>query len=61
MEIKDLGWANGWGKTPDIVKDCRDSREKGEDHDMQGHSGGRCVSVTTCNTCGYTYRIDSSD
>ncbi len=56
-EVKDLGFANGWGKnTPEIVKEC----------DKQGHRGwsrkvGNCLTEFGCGICAYKYLVDSSD
>ena len=59
--MKDLGWANGWKETPEIVTKCREARKNGEKHEMEGGKGPwSCTSVTTCKTCGYTYMVDSS-
>jgi len=30
-------------------------------HHYTGRSAGRCYTVYTCNHCGYSYDIDSSD
>ena len=60
-KIQDLGWANGWQGTPDIVTQCRAARESGEKHEMAGGAGPwHCTHVTTCLTCGYTFKVDSS-
>ena len=55
-ETEDLGWANGWGETPEVVKKCREA----------GHSPveiglGSCVHQVTCDKCKITYRYDSGD
>jgi hypothetical protein len=55
-EIVDLGYANGWGETPEIVKKCWE-----QDHEREGGNIGRCLSETICRICGYKYKIDSSD
>lgn len=54
--MKDLGYANGWKDTPEIVKECK---EKG--HEREWRSVGRSVGEYTCKICGYTFRVDSSD
>lgn len=53
-EIKYLGWANGWGnETPEIVLKCT--------HRQKVEQTGRCEHRHTCEICGYTYMVDSSD
>lgn len=61
VELIDLDWANGWTNTPEIVKKCIDARDSGEKHDLGGRTIGRCTNECWCNTCGYIYRVDSSD
>lgn len=52
-EIQGLGWANGWTETPEIVKNCT--------HKQIVEQTGRCEHRHTCEICGYTYMVDSSD
>jgi hypothetical protein len=54
--IKNLGWANGWPETPEIVKECEKlgHQTTGRDSYMN------CVTIRICETCGYEYKIDSS-
>lgn len=53
-EIKYLGWANGWGDDyPEIVAKCT--------HRQKVETTGRCEHRHTCEICGYTYMVDSSD
>jgi len=52
-EIKGLGWANGWTEIPEIVKNCT--------HKQKVEQTGRCEHRHTCEICGYTYMVDSSD
>ena len=60
--MTDLGWANSWDKTPDIVERCRESRKRGEKHEYtDGDGPWRCTHLVTCKTCGYTYHYDSGD
>lgn len=60
--MKNLGYENGWGSsTPQIVLDCRKAIAAGEKHDKETVETGRCLSQTTCKTCGYTYSTDSGD
>jgi len=54
--MQDLGYVNGWEKTPDIVHECRE----------KGHLGyrktvGNCLREIGCEICAYKYLIDSSD
>jgi len=58
QEMMDLDYVNGWKETPKIVKTCN---EKGHVKKFKPHSMFRCVTVVTCEVCGYTYKIDSSD
>ncbi len=60
-EIIDLGYMNGWAKEPEIYKQCLQARKDGEEHNITGKTIHRCVTRTTCLTCGYTYCIDSGD
>ena len=56
--MTDLGYANGWKETPEIVKNCRP-------HPTQ-HPGyyvklvGNCLTEYGCTECGYKYLVDSS-
>ncbi len=50
---RDLGYANGWGDTPEIVKNCP--------HRRYELPLGSCVTQVSCPICGFTYRVDSSD
>lgn len=58
--MKDLGYANGWIETPEIVKKCR---EQNNDFKHIGYRRaiGRCLNEYGCERCGYKYLIDSSD
>ena len=49
----DLGTANGWEETPEIVKACT--------HDTEEKTISNCLHVITCKVCGYTYMVDSGD
>ncbi len=53
-EIKDLGYANGWKETPEIVKECR------EKHKQRSRTIGNCLHEYYCDKCGYVYKVDSS-
>jgi len=60
--VKDLGWANGWSKNPDMLTACREARKNGEKHDVKETPGPwTCTHRVTCETCGYTYMYDSGD
>jgi hypothetical protein len=59
--MKDLGYANGWTETPEEVKKCRDGHNKGEEHAGYSKTIGRCLTEYRCSTCGYSYKVDSSD
>ena len=53
--IKNLGYCNGWGETPEIVKKCRELQ-----HKRSGVKVGNCLNTTVCEICGYSYKTDSS-
>lgn len=55
-ESGDLGYANGWTKTPAIVKKCE---ELG--HKQSTRNVGKSVTEVSCGICGYKYEVDSSD
>lgn len=59
--MADLGWQNGWTKIPAIVEACRVGRKAGEKHDFISISARNCQHTVTCNTCNYSYKIDSGD
>ena len=53
--IQSLGYANSWGdNVPDIVKNCKHIKKYNE-------TIKRNVTSVTCEICGYTYKVDSSD
>ncbi len=56
--MRDLGYANGWGKgkTPEIVKSCNDQNHRGFSENV-----GRCLNKYGCKICDYFYLVDSSD
>ena len=54
--MEDLGYANGWDKTPEIIKECE---QKG--HREEVRNVGRCLTEYSCAICGYKYTIDSGD
>lgn len=54
--MKDLGFANGWKNTPEIVKVCK---ELG--HIQYEYNAGRCLHEYGCGACKYKYFVDSSD
>lgn len=55
-KLKYLGYANGWDKTPDIVKEAW---EKG--YEEIPETTGRCETTYYCPEGGYYYKVDSSD
>ena len=54
--MKYLGYANGWAKTPECVKEAE---KKG--YKITEKSVGRCVTEVTCDEGGWYYKVDSSD
>ena len=55
-ELKDFGWANGWGgNTPALVEECRSKNHVRESKDI-----GLCAHEVWCRQCGYKYKYDSS-
>jgi len=53
--IQSLGYANSWGdNVPDIVKNCKHTKKHNKTIE-------RNVTSVTCEICGYTYKVDSSD
>lgn len=54
--MTDLGYANGWGEAPEIVKQC-----KKEGHYVKSENLGNCLNMYTCEICKYKYKVDSSD
>ena len=59
--IKDLGWANGWYKTPDIVKKCRELGHHRIDRSDAPGVPYKCFNHTVrCDICGYFFKYDSS-
>ena len=58
--MEDLGWANNWRETPEIVKKCRALKHSRTDKDVGPPHRG-LEHVVTCEICGYVYRYDSSD
>lgn len=53
---KDLGYANGWEDTPEIVEQC-----EAEGHSQYKQGVGRCLMEYGCWICDYKYLVDSSD
>lgn len=53
--MDDLGWANGWDETPEIVKKCKEEKHKV----IRDDSGNFCHLIK-CYICGYFYYYDSS-
>lgn len=57
--VLDLGWANGWNETPEIVEQCWQKNHplNKYNHDRTQH--GYDTEVR-CDICGYVYHFDSS-
>ena len=55
-EIQDLGYANGWGETKEIVDICESLKHKKEIIRI-----GQCLTQYICRECGYSYKVDSTD
>lgn len=53
-KIINLGYANGWKETPELVANCDHNPRYEKDYAFS------CVTHVTCDECGYTYKIDSS-
>ena len=51
----DYGYANGWGKDPLLIKEC-----KAKNHKRNDRSLGHFDNIVWCETCGYQYKYDSS-
>ena len=52
----DLGTANGWIETPDLIKHCVEKK-----HSPKQTGVGKCLTEVKCGICMYKYLIDSSD
>ena len=60
-KVQDLGWANGWKETPEIVKKCRKMGHNRVDVSDAPGVAYSCFNHTVrCDTCGYVYKYDSS-
>jgi len=51
-EYTELGYANMWLETPEIVANCK--------HQRQEKELGRCKREMSCPICRYKYKVDSS-
>lgn len=51
-----LGYANNWGTEPKVVVECKEAG-----HRTESLSRGQCDTEYRCPTCGYWFRVDSSD
>lgn len=60
-ELTDLGWANDWKETPEIVLKCREAGHPQTLIASAYHDYTRCLHRYECRECGYTYREDSGD
>lgn len=54
-KVRDLGWANGWKATPEVVSKCLEADHKTIDREVR-----LCDHEIRCDICGYRYRMDSS-
>ena len=54
--IKDLGCLNGFRVIPEEMKACQDQH-----HVLKETNIGRCYNRYTCEICGISYTVDSSD
>lgn len=52
---QDLGYANGWGDTPEIVQKCNQLGHKQYEKPV-----GRYLHECGCGACHYFYLVDSS-
>ena len=59
MSTLDLGCANGWRETPQMVKLCQRSSHVQTDVNPTAPQSG--IHVVRCEQCGYTYTYDTSD
>lgn len=59
-ELKDLGWANDWVSTPEIVVKCWEMKHEELGGTTSHHDYSRCIHSYECKVCGYRYREDSS-
>ena len=59
-KVINLGWANGWKETPEIVKKCHALGHRPIDIDRGPPFRGLDHEVR-CDICGYVYHVDSSD
>lgn len=57
--MKDLGWANGWGKLDPMVVRCNQLGHN--QHEVPCPSGRGIDNRRSCRKCGYFYHYDSSD
>jgi 23S rRNA C2498 (ribose-2'-O)-methylase RlmM len=51
----DYGYANGWGETPALIKECREKKHKTRDKSL-----GNFNNIVWCDICNYKYKYDSS-
>ena len=51
--IKSYGYANAWIMTPQVIHNCH--------HERKSQNIGKCLTRYTCEKCGFTYVVDSSD
>ena len=58
QELKDLGWANGWKASPEIVVLCELSSDHHNTDTFDRRFG--FTHRVQCDKCGYFYQYDSS-
>lgn len=56
--MKNLGYSNGWSETPEEVKKCFEAHHTLE---RKPHPKYKCVTISTCKECNFTFLTDSSD
>lgn len=60
-KVQNLGWANGWSKTPEIVNKCKALGHRLSDNSDAPGVPYKCFNHTVrCDICGYYYKYDSS-
>lgn len=51
-----LGYANNWKKTPDVVIHCIE-----QNHTREIKTATSLVTQYICRKCGYVYKVDRGD
>jgi hypothetical protein len=63
-DLRNLGTINCWRDDHEgwAIRDrCHELRQNGEKHDIYEVNLGRCYNQIVCRTCGFFYKVDSSD